>query len=236
VSNSNDTFPDKFMSKMHITMKIMLFVLMAIATTMIFGVANADIPFEVSGTSVFVPSYDIDPEVNSVILQVQVNDSQGVLELTFERTFLDSISLEGDDEFFILIDGEKLPYVETNTSGKSRTIEANLSSGDYEVEIFGSHLLGKTVEDNIISSQIKEQNTHLQDENELLSKQVSDLSVELVDVKTENSMLESKNEELGKTIFSPNNLISETEVQATNITSIIVQQITAFTVWLGSFF
>ncbi len=216
-------------------MKIMLFVL-AIATTMIFGAANADIPFEVSGTSVFVPSYDIDPEVNSVILQVQVNDPQGVLELTFERTFLDSISLEGDDEFFILIDGEQLPYVETNTSAKSRTIEANLSSGDYEVEIFGSHLLGKTVEDNIISSQMKEQNTQLQDENELLSKQVSDLSVELVDVKTENSMLQSKNEELGKTIFNPNNLISETEVQTTNITSIIVQQITAFTVWFGSFF
>jgi len=223
------------MSKMHITMKIMLFVL-AIATTMIFGAANADIPFEVSGTSVFVPSYDIDPEVNSVILQVQVNDPHGVLELTFERTFLDSISLEGDDEFFILIDGEKLPYVETNTSSKSRTIEANLSSGDYEVEIFGSHLLGKTVEDNIISSQIKEQNTQLQDENELLSKQVSDLSVELVDVKTENSMLQSKNEELGKTIFNPNNLISETEVQTTSITSIIVKQITALIVWFESFF
>ncbi len=220
---------------MHITMKIMLFVL-AIATTMIFGAANADIPFEVSGTSVFVPSYDIDPEVNSVILQVQVNDPQGVLELTFERTFLDSISLEGDDEFFILIDGEQLPYVETNTSAKSRTIEANLSSGDYEVEIFGSHLLGKTVEDNIISSQMKEQNTQLQDENELLSKQVSDLSVELVDVKTENSMLQSKNEELGKTIFNPNNLISETEVQATSITSIIVKQITALIVWFESFF
>jgi len=231
---------------MLITMKIMLFVLV-IATTMIFGAANADAPFEVSGTSVIVPSYDIDPEVNSVILQVQVTDPYGLLEITFERAFLDSVSSEGDDEFFILIDGEQLPYVETNTSDKSRTIEANLSSGDYEVEIFGSHLLGKTVEDNIISSQIKEQNTQLQDENELLSKQVSDLSVELVDVKTENSMLESKNEELGKTIFSPNNLISETEVQATNlisetevqatnITSIIVQQITAFTVWFGSFF
>ena len=231
---------------MLITMKIMLFVLV-IATTMIFGAANADAPFEVSGTSVIVPSYDIDLEVNSVILQVQVTDPYGLLEITFERAFLDSVSSEGDDDFFILIDGEQLPYVETNTSDKSRTIEANLSSGDYEVEIFGSHLLGKTVEDNIISSQIKEQNTQLQDENELLSKQVSDLSVELVDVKTENSMLESKNEELGKTIFNPNNLISETEVQATNlisetevqatnITSIIVQQVTAFTVWFQSFF
>ena len=60
--------------------------------------------------------------------------------------------------------------------------------------------------------------------------------MELVDVKTENNMLESQNEELGKTIFNPNNLISETEVQATNITSIIVQQVTAFTVWFQSFF
>ena len=234
------------MSKIPITMKIILFVLMAITTTMIFGVANADAPFEVSGTGVVIPSYDIDPEVNSLILQVQVNDSQGVLELTLERNFLDSITLEGDDEFFILIDGEKLPYVETNTDDKSRTIEAKLVSGDYEVEIFGSHLLGKTVEDNAISSQIKKQNKQLKDENELLSKQISDLSVELVDVKTENNVLESKNKELDKTIFNPNKLVSETQVQANNlvsetekvpnITSIITQQITAFTAWFGSLF
>ena len=225
---------------------------------MTFGIANADTPFEVSGTGVDVPTYSIDSEVNSVIFEVQVNEPQGVLELTFDRIFLDSISLENDDEFFVLIDGERLPYIETNTSDESRTIQTNLSSGEYEIEVFGSHLLGKTLEDITSISEVKEENTQLQDENELLSKQVSALSVELDDVKTENNLLESENEELAKTIFSPDNLISETEEQATNLileteeqttnliseteeqatnfTSIITQQVAAFTAWFESFF
>ena len=207
------------MFKSVITMKTMLLVL-AIVATMIFGTANANIPFGVSGSDVSVSSYDIDSEANSIILQVQSHDPQGVLELTFERTFFDSILPEGDDEFLILMDGARLHYVETNTNSQSRTIKANLSSGDYEIEIFGSHLLGKTIKDNnMIQSQIKEQDTKLQVENELLSKQVNDLSVELADIKTENSVLESKNTELSKTIFNPDNLISETEEQAASLIS-----------------
>jgi len=221
--------------------------LVAISTTMILGNANAYAPFEVSGTSVTMQSYELDHEVNSIILEIQVNDSEGILELTFERKFFDSTSLEGDDEFFIVVDGNELPYIETQTTSKSRTIEANLASGVYEVEIFGSHLLGKTVEDYIITSQIKEKNVQLLNEKELLSKQISDLSAELVDVKVKSNILESENEELGKKIFDPANLISETEVQATNlisetevqaknINSFIVEQIAAITVWFKSFF
>ena len=239
-------------------MKTIFLALTIIVTTMGFGLANAETPFEVSGTGVDVPNYFIDSEVNSVIFEVQVNESQGVLELTFDRIFLDSVSLENDDEFFVLIDGERLPYIETNTSDESRTIQTNLSSGEYEIEVFGSHLLGKTVGEVAIISEVKQENTQLQDENKLLSKQVSALSVELSDVKTENNALESENEELAKTIFSPDNLISETEVQATNLisetevqasnliseteeqtitfASVISQQITAFTAWFESFF
>ena len=228
-------------------MKVMLFVLVAISTTMILGNANAYTPFEVSGTSVTMQSYELDHEANSIILEIQVNNSKGVLELTFERKFFDSTSLEGDNEFFIVVDGDELPYIETKTTSTSRTIEANLASGVYEVEIFGSHLLGKTVEDYRITSQIKEKNVQLLNEKELLSKQISDLSAELVDVKVKSNMLESKNEELEQKIFDPGNLISETEVQATNlisetevqaknINSIIVEQIAAITAWFKSFF
>ena len=228
-------------------MKVMLFVLVAISTTMILGNANAYTPFEVSGTSVTMQSYELDHEANSIILEIQVNDSKGVLELTFERKFFDSTSLEGDNEFFIVVDGDELPYIETKTTSTSRTIEANLASGVYEVEIFGSHLLGKTVEDYRITSQIKEKNVQLLNEKELLSKQISDLSAELVDVKVKSNMLESKNEELEQKIFDPANLISETEVQATNlisetevqaknIHSIIVEQMAAITAWFKSFF
>ena len=124
-------------------MKVLLSILVAITVVMILGTASAYSPLEISGDGVVVKSYDLDLEVNSVILEVQVDDS-GSLELTFEREFFDSTNLGEDDEFFAIIDGNKLPYIETETTSKSRTIEASLSSGVYEIEIFGSHLLGKT--------------------------------------------------------------------------------------------
>lgn len=210
--------------------------IVAISTTMILGNASAYAPFDVSGTNVTMQSYELDPEVSSIILEIKVNDSEGILELTFERNFFDSTSLEGDDEFFIVVDGDELPYIETHTTSTSRTIEANLASGVYEVEIFGSHLLGKTIGDYRNTSQIKEKNAQLLNEKELLSKQISDLSAELVDVKVKSNILESENEELGKKIFEPANLISETEVQAKNINSFIAEQMTAITTWFKSFF
>ncbi len=239
-------------------MKTVLFVLLAITTTMILGDVYAYDPFEVSGTSVEMNSYELDPEVNSIILEIQVNDSQGLLELTFERNFFDSISINGDDEFFILIDGERLSYIETQTTSKSRTIEAKLTSGVYDIEIFGSHLLGKTVEDYRITSQIKEQSIQLLNEKNLLSQQITNLSLELVDVKEKNNVLESKTNELEKKVsestnwitkteVQATNLISETEVQATNliseievqgknINSVIAEQVTAIMAWFKSFF
>jgi len=228
-------------------MKTVLFVLLAITTTMILGDANAYDPFEVSGTSVEMNSYELDSEVNSIILEIQVNDSQGLLELTFERDFFDSTSIEGDDEFFILIDGERLPYIETQTNNKSRTIEAKLTSGVYDIEIFGSHLLGKTIEDYRITSQIKENSIQLLNETDLLSKQTPDLSLELVDVKEKNIVLESKTNELEKKVSESTNWITKTEVQATNliseievqgknINSVIAEQVTAIMAWFKSFF
>jgi hypothetical protein len=217
-------------------MKAMLFVLVAISATMVLGNAYAYAPFDVSGAGITMQSYELDYEVNSIILQIQVSESEGVLELTFGRNFFDSTFLEGDDEFFILVDGDELPYTETLTTSKSRTIEANLAPGAYEVEIFASHLLGKTIEGYKIASQIKESNVQLLNEKELLSKQVSDLSAELVDAKVKSTMLESENKVLGEKIFEPANLISETEMQAKSINSFIVEQMTAITAWFKSFF
>ena len=227
-------------------MKILLSILMTISTIMLLGTVSAYSPFEISGDEIIVQSYDLDHEVNSVILELQVNNS-GNLELTFERDFFDSTNLGEDDEFFAIIDGNRLPFVETETTSKSRTIETTLGSGVYEIEIFGSHLLGKTIDEHNIASQIKEKNAQLLNEKELLSKQLNSLSSELDDVKVENIMLESENEVLGKKIFEPANLISETEVQATNlisetevqtknINSVFEEQISSLTEWFKSLF
>jgi len=192
--------------------------LVAIAATTILLAAYASTPFEISGTGVNIESYQLDTEVNSIILEVEVSDPQGTLEMTFDREFFDAIYQGQDDEFLVIGDGDLVSYEETKTTSQSRTIILSLTSDIEEVEIFGSHLMGRTIDDNDINiSEIKEQNVQLLDENELLTKQVSVLSTELEDTKVQKNLLQEENEELGKKIFDPDNLITETEVQAKNL-------------------
>ncbi len=188
--------------------------LVAIAATTILLDAYASTPFEISGTGVNIESYQLDAEVNSIILEVEVSDSGGTLEMTFDREFFDATYQGQDDEFLVIADGDLLSYEETKTT-QSRSIILNLISDVDEVEIFGSHLMGKTIDDNDINiSEIKEQNMQLIDDKELLTKQVSVLSTELEDTKVQKNLLQEENEELGKKIFDPDNLITESEVQS----------------------
>ena len=222
--------------------------LVAIAATTILLAAYASTPFEISGTGVNIKSYQLDTEVNSIILEVEVSDSWGTLKMTFDREFFDAIYQGQDDEFLVIGDGDLVSYEETKTTSQSRTIMLNLTSDIEEVEIFGSHLMGRTIDDNDINiSEIKEQNVQLLDEKELLTKQVSVLSTELEDTKVQKNLLQEENEELGKKIFDPDNLITETEVQAKNLitetevqannfSSIVMEQINAFVTWINSFF
>jgi len=215
-------------------MKAILFMLVVVFTTTIMMDAYASIPFEISETGVNIESYQLDTEMNSIILQVEVSDSQGVLEMTFDREFFDSVYQDQDDEFLVISDGDLLAYEETKTI-HSRTITLNLISGVDEVEIFGSHLMGNGVDDNIISK-IQEQNVQLLDEKDILAKQVNVLSTKLEDTKAQKILLEEENEKLGKTIFAPDNLIKETQVQANNFSNVVMEQINAFTTWFTSFF
>jgi len=227
-------------------MKPILLILVAIAATMTLGNAYAITPFGVSGEGVTVESYQLDYEVNSVILEVQVTDTMGSLEMTFDREFLDSIYQGEDDEFLVLGDGDLLSYSEINTTTLSRTIEVNVTSDIEEVEIFASHLLGKTIDENN-NSIIEAQNEQLQAEKALLTNEVDDLSAELDDVKAETNLLRDENEELGKTIFNPDNLVKETQVQTSNLVeetekqtnnlyTIIVEQFNLLAAWFQSLF
>ncbi|MBA4718508.1 MAG: hypothetical protein HRO68_05225 [Nitrosopumilus sp.] len=217
-------------------MKAILFMFVAIAATTILLDVYASVPFEISETGVNVESYQLDTEMNSIILELEVIDSEGILEITFEREFFDAIYQDQDDKFLIIADGDLLAYKETKTT-QSRTIILNLISDVDEVEIFGSHLMGKTVDQNDINiSEIQEQNVQLSDEKELLTKQVSVLSTELEDMKVQENLLQEENEKLGKKIFEPDNLIKETEVQANNFGSGVMKKINSFTTWINSFF
>jgi len=216
-------------------MKAILIMLVAIVATTILLDVSASAPFEISESGVTIESYQFDAEMNSIILKVDVSDTEGTLEMTFDREFFDAIYQGQDDKFLVIADGDLVAYEETKTT-QSRTITLNLISDVDEVEIFGSHLMGRTVEDNNIILEIQEQNVQLLDEKELLTKQVGVLSTELEDMKVQENLLQEENEKLGKTIFAPDNLVKETEVQVNNFGSAVMEQINAFTIWVNSFF
>ncbi|KEQ56901.1 hypothetical protein AAA799N04_00571 [Marine Group I thaumarchaeote SCGC AAA799-N04] len=103
-----------------------------------------DVDYTVSGMS--VSGIEPDPDFISLILSVDVTDSPGVLDITFDRTFFDSIYEGADDDFIILADGDEPNFSETKTTSQSRTLSIELPSGTEEVEIIGS-VFGRTIEE-----------------------------------------------------------------------------------------
>ncbi len=95
-----------------------------------------DVDYTTTGMS--VTGIEADLDFVSLILTVDVTDSPGILAITFERSFFDSILGGGDDDVIILADGDEPNFTETDTTTQSRTLSINLPSGTEEVEIIGS--------------------------------------------------------------------------------------------------
>ena len=105
---------------------------------------NYDVDYTATGMS--VSGIESDPDFISLIISVDVTDSPGVLDITFDRTFFDSIYDGVDDDFIILADGDEPNFTETNTNTQSRTLSIELPSGTEEIEIIGS-VFGRTIEE-----------------------------------------------------------------------------------------
>ncbi len=98
---------------------------------------SVDVSFDVKGIE--ITSAEADLDFASLILQVEVSDSTGILEITFARNFFDATFAGTDDEFIILGDGfDELDYEETNTTLESRTLRIEIPNGTEEVEIIGT--------------------------------------------------------------------------------------------------
>jgi hypothetical protein len=111
------------------------------------------IPVDVNGTTynlqytgkgVSVSAANADLDYISLILNVDVPTS-GVLEVTFDRTFFDSVYQGTDEPFIVLADGDEPTYSEIGTTAQSRTLSIQLPAGSEEVEIIGS-VFGTTAE------------------------------------------------------------------------------------------
>ena len=97
-------------------------------------------PFDVSYTTTGLNVYEIESDTDSMslIFYVNVDDTNGKLNVTFEREFFDSTYDGEDDLFFVLIDGDETISKETKTTSQSRSLTIDVPLGTEELEIIGS--------------------------------------------------------------------------------------------------
>ena len=95
-----------------------------------------NVDYDAEGVDVLDVEADLD--FISLIIDVDVSGSPGILEITFDREFFDSVFDGTDDAFIIIADGDEPDFEETSTSAESRTLRIELPSGTDEVEIIGT--------------------------------------------------------------------------------------------------
>jgi len=81
------------------------------------------------------------PDMDAVSLLVYIESiDDGSITLTIPRSILDATINNGDDEFFVLVDGEEVDFDEITTS-TDRTLTINFSAGTEEIEIIGTFVI-----------------------------------------------------------------------------------------------
>ena len=93
--------------------------------------------YEITGGKLLSVMPDVD--ANSLIISVDASED-GSLTLTIPRSVLDATINGGDDEFFVLVDGEEVDFDET-TSTTSRTLTIPFQAGAEEIEIIGTFVV-----------------------------------------------------------------------------------------------
>ena len=81
------------------------------------------------------------PDMDAVSLLVHIESiGDGSITLTIPRSVLDATIDNGDDQFFVLVDGEEVDFEETITS-TDRTLTINFLAGTEEIEIIGTFVI-----------------------------------------------------------------------------------------------
>ncbi len=81
------------------------------------------------------------PDMDAVSLLVYIESTDdGSITLTIPRSVLDATINNGDDEFFVLVDGEEVDFEEIITP-TDRTLTINFLAGTEEIEIIGTFVI-----------------------------------------------------------------------------------------------
>jgi len=116
-----------------------------------------DITYEAKDVTVFevIPN----PDDSELIFVIDVTSPIATLELTIPRELLDSKENDNDIDFFIIADGDDVTFTEKEATDTTRTLFMELSLGTTELEIFGTHLVGRVYENEPVVEEPAEEPT-----------------------------------------------------------------------------
>ena len=81
------------------------------------------------------------PDMDAVSLLIYIESTDdGSITLTIPRSVLDATINNGDDEFFVLVDGEEVDFEEITTS-TDRTLTIEFLAGSEQIEIIGTFVI-----------------------------------------------------------------------------------------------
>ena len=106
-------------------------------TTVTVQDSNDLISYEITNAKLLNVIPDLDAV--SLLIYIETTD-EGSITLTIPRSVLDASINGGDDEFFVLVDGEEVDFEEIKTS-EDRTLTINFLAGTEQIEIIGTFVI-----------------------------------------------------------------------------------------------
>ena len=107
------------------------------ATTVTVQDSTDLISYEITNANLINVIPDLDAV--SLLIHIQATDD-GSITLTIPRSVLDASINDGDDEFFVLVDGEEVDFEEITTD-TDRRLTIGFSAGTEQIEIIGTFVI-----------------------------------------------------------------------------------------------
>ena len=107
------------------------------ATSVIVQDSTDLISYEITNGKLLNVIPDLDAV--SLLIYIETTDA-GSITLTIPRSVLDASINDGDDEFFVLVDGEEVDFEEIKTS-VDRTLTIDFLAGTEQIEIIGTFVV-----------------------------------------------------------------------------------------------
>ena len=107
------------------------------ATTVTVQDSSDLLSYEITNANLINVIPDLDAV--SLLIYIQATDD-GSITLTIPRSILDASINNGDDEFFVLVDGEEVDFEESVTD-TDRTLTIGFLAGSEQIEIIGTFVI-----------------------------------------------------------------------------------------------